>query len=73
VQTAYTSNKTSITHQYVNESPIIDLVTGEQDIINLVFQFNIMEIVALLDNISEPIESKVKDYQWDQTLENNPF
>jgi hypothetical protein len=53
-------------------SPIIDLVTGNkhnQTCISVRYNGN----CGTAGQYFEPIESKKRDYQWDQTLENNPF
>jgi hypothetical protein len=52
--------------------PIIDLITGDKkynSCINARHGGN----CGTAGQYFEPIESKKKDYQWDQTLENNPF
>lgn len=52
--------------------PIIDLISGNKTYNNAVSQRHGGNC-GTAGQYCEPIESKVKEYQWDSTLENNPF
>lgn len=68
-----------IHYEYSNEMgslckriPVIDLVSGNKTYNNAVSQRHGGNCGSAGHHF-EPIESKVKEYQWDSTLENNPF
>jgi hypothetical protein len=52
--------------------PIIDLISGNKTYNSAVSQRHGGNC-GTAGQYFEPIASKVRDYQWDQTLENNPF
>ena len=52
--------------------PIIDLISGNKTYNNAVSQRHGGNC-GTAGQYFEPIESKVREYQWDSTLENNPF
>ena len=53
-------------------TPIIDLVTGEKTYLSCTHHRHSGNCGSA-GQYFEPIESKAKEYQWDSTLENNPF